>query len=210
MRTRNTPLAVCLLAVGALALTACGTKSATTADTTSAGVSAPAATPTVDPSAQASAASARHDRLFPEVAERCAAEATAMASPSPSGNGDASMDPEARKYAENHAYKMRRKLNPQATCRGEAHAQRIAQALSDAGKAGKPAPRSASDLSFVLKGLGYEVAGDATYVSGGIPGFALWVPESGPCLTGRLTDPVRIEAHGPYMEGGCVEPRGGH
>ncbi|MFJ7203478.1 hypothetical protein ACIQWR_08085 [Streptomyces sp. NPDC098789] len=40
--------------------------------------------------------------------------------------------------------------------------------------------------------------------------FELRVHEGGPCVGGQLHDPVRIETHGSYMEGGCWEPRGGH
>ncbi|MGW5346322.1 hypothetical protein [Streptomyces sp. HUAS TT3] len=39
---------------------------------------------------------------------------------------------------------------------------------------------------------------------------------TGACVSGTLAVPgqagtvTRVEAHGPYVEGGCFEPRGGH
>ncbi|EFL13847.1 hypothetical protein [Streptomyces sp. C] len=42
------------------------------------------------------------------------------------------------------------------------------------------------------------------------PGFALMLPGTGPCVSGRAADPARVEAHGVYLEGGCKEPAGGH
>ncbi|MBT2405365.1 hypothetical protein [Streptomyces sp. ISL-21] len=211
---RTTQTAVVLVSAGLLALTACGTKSAATASGAPSGApSGTSATPAVDPSAQAAAALARHDRLFPDVATRCAGEgalasATPTPTPTPSATGDAPTDPEAAKYAENHAFKMQADLTPEAKCRGEAHARRISTALT---AAGKTAPRTQAELSTALEGLGYPMGGDAVYsFNGGDLGFDLLIPETGPCLTGRLAAALRIEAHGVYMEGGCREPRGGH
>ncbi|MFD2122276.1 hypothetical protein ACFSNO_26460 [Streptomyces cirratus] len=118
-------------------------------------------------------------------------------------------DPEARKYAENHGYKTQARLTPAARCRGDAHAARIKAALD--GPDGKGVPRTTEELRVLLTGLGYRVESQDVY--GSAPDnlmFVLSVPESGPCVTGYLGSPVKIEAHGMYMEGGCHEPRGGH
>lgn len=207
---RTTWTAVVLLSAGLLALTACGTKSATGGASSGAPATPTSgpATPTSGPSAQAAAALARHDKLFPDVATRCTGKGAPL-SATPSTPGSAPADPEAGKYAENHAFKMQVDLTPEAKCRGEAHAQRISKALTGAGRT---APQTVADLSTALEGLGYKVGGEAvdSYTNGGGLGFDLWIPETGPCLTGRLGSPIRIEAHGVYMEGGCHEPRGGH
>ncbi|MCP3759761.1 hypothetical protein [Streptomyces sp. TBY4] len=202
-------VAALLLAAGAVALSGCGTRAAGAAD--EAGPPAPSVTPSVDYAARAAAAVARHDRLFPAIAARCAdvGEGTGGASPGP-GAGELPEDPEARKYAENHAYKQQAQLTPGARCRGDAHAARIKEAVTG-GAGGKAAPRTAEELRAVLTGLGYGFDGGGVYESGAVNvSFVLSVPESGPCVTGRLGPPVTVKAHGMYVEGGCLEPRGGH
>ncbi|MEU9416511.1 hypothetical protein [Streptomyces sp. NPDC048272] len=224
MTSRTTLAAVVLLAAALPALTACGTTKAGTAGSTpptAAGSSAPV------PSG-----SARHDRLFPDVAARCAAKAAgAPADPQDGGvNGGANgagsatgsgagsggessrelpTDPEARKYAENHAYKAQGTLSAESRCRADAHGARIKAALTGAGKA---APRGEVELAGSLKELGYTVSGNEVYRSGGALGFALFIPEAGPCVTGRWTADggLTVEGHGVYVEGGCLEPKGGH
>lgn len=218
-----------VLLVAALpALTACGTTKAG-----SAGNTTPTAAGSPDPVASGSA---RHDRLFPDVAARCAQKAAeASADPQDGGaNGGANggtndgtndgandgasggessrelpMDPEARKYAENHAYKTQDTLSAENRCRADAHGARIKAALTGVGKA---APRGEAELAASLKELGYSVTGNEVYRSGGALGFALFIPEAGPCVTGRWTagGGLTVEGHGVYMEGGCLEPKGGH
>lgn len=206
-----------VLLVAALpALTACGTTKAGSAANTT-----PTAAGSPDPVASGSA---RHDRLFPDVAARCAQKAAeASADPQDDGtNGGANdgasggessrelpMDPEARKYAENHAYKTQGTLSAESRCRADAHGARIKAALTGAGKA---APRGEAKLAASLKELGYSVTGNEVYRSGGALGFALFIPEAGPCVTGRWTagGGLTVEGYGVYMEGGCLEPKGGH
>lgn len=207
LRALAVPL-VLLLAAGAAALTGCGAK---TADAGGADdPPAPSAAPSVDYAAQAAAAVARHDKLFPAIAARCA-DVGQGGSASPGATaGELPADPEARKYAENHAFKQQAELTPAAKCRGEAHAARIRSAMAG-GPDGKGAPHTVDELRAVLTGLGYGFEGGGVYGSGAVNvSFVLSVPESGPCVTGRLGPPVSVEAHGVYVEGGCLEPRGGH
>ncbi|WP_411104017.1 hypothetical protein [Streptomyces sp. cmx-4-9] len=213
--TRPTSFAAAL-AVGLLALTACGTTSSGgRADGNPPAASVPdapstdasrAPSPTGDPAAAATAA---HDKAFPDIAARCAAE-SAEATAAPGGSAEPSAlptDPEAAKYAENHAFKKQRQLTPRARCRGEAHAQRIRQALTAQGAA---APATEDALKSALSAWGYPPANGAVYRSGGALGFSYLVPGAGPCVTGRLGQPAEVQAHGVYVEGGCTEPRGGH
>ncbi|WP_406511774.1 hypothetical protein OG851_08270 [Streptomyces sp. NBC_00161] len=207
MTFRTTPAGAVLLAAGLLALTACGTTvSGSGAAADPSPVPSPVRTP--DYAAEAAAAVARHDKLFPEVAELC--EGRASAAPAGSAApGELPTDPEARKYAENHAYKNEAALTPATKCRGDAHAARIKKALG--GDDGKGAPKSKEELSGLLTGMGYKLESAGVYASStGNLSFVLSVPESGPCVTGHLTPPISVKAHGVYMEGGCNEPRGGH
>ncbi|MFF5703327.1 hypothetical protein ACFY7H_12600 [Streptomyces sp. NPDC012794] len=164
--------------------------------------SAPAAAPA--PRAEAPAADPQAAFLA-EVAARCA---TATASPTPTAPAGEAVppDPESRKYAENHAYRQQTRLTPAARCRGEAHAARIRAELATA-----PAANPA-ELTALLRGLGYPVAGGDVYEGNAAegPGFALMVPGTGPCVSGRSGAPARVEVHGVYVEGGCREPAGGH
>ncbi|WP_030158279.1 hypothetical protein [Streptomyces sp. NRRL S-244] len=204
----TTPARAALLAAGMLVMTACGT---TVAGSGAAADPSPVpATPsqTPDYAAQAAAAVARHDKLFPEVAALCQGNAS-VAPPRSAAPDDLPTDPEARKYAENHAYKNEAALTPAAQCRGDAHAARIKAALGGSG--GKGAPRTTRELSGLLTGMGYKVeTGDVYASSTGNLSFVLSVPESGPCVTGQVSPPLSVKAHGAYMEGGCHEPRGGH
>ncbi|WP_328676387.1 hypothetical protein OG905_22340 [Streptomyces sp. NBC_00322] len=149
--------------------------------------------------AQRKAAERKHDRLFRDVAAVCSDRVTTA---SPSTAAPEPTDPEARKYAENHAYKQLRPLQGAALCRGQAHAKRITAALE--------AVHSEADLRSKLTALGYPESTVEVYRTGGSLGFTFSVPEAGPCITGLLTSPVKVEAHGHYMEVGCMEPRGGH
>lgn len=203
----GTRVAALLLAAGAIALTGCGTRVAGAGDPEE--PPAPSVTPSVDYAAQAAAAVARHDKLFPAIAARCADVGEAGSSPGATA-GELPADPEARKYAENHAFKQQAPLTPGARCRGDAHAARIKAAVTG-GSGGKAAPRTAEEVRAVLTELGYGFDGGGVYGTGAVNvSFVLSVPESGPCVTGRLGPPVAVEAHGMYVEGGCLEPRGGH
>ncbi|MCX4631161.1 hypothetical protein [Streptomyces sp. NBC_01443] len=207
MTSRTSPAGAVLLAAGLLALTACGTTvSGSGAAADPSPVLSPGRTP--DYAAEAAAAVARHDKLFPEVAQLCEGEESAA----PTGSatpGELPTDPAARKYAENHAYKNEATLTPATKCRGDAHAARIKKALG--GEDGKGGPKSKEELSGLLTGMGYEPETGSVYASStGNLSFVLSIPESGPCVTGHLTPPMSVKAHGVYMEGGCNEPRGGH
>lgn len=218
MTARTHPVGPALLAAGLLALTACGTTVARSGAAASSGAApapssspAPSLSPTPDYAAQAAAAVARHDKLFPEVARLCAGKAgkAGETAAAPATPGDLPTDPEARKYAENHGYKTQATLTPEGKCRGDAHAARIEAALGGSG--GKGAPQSAEELSRLLTGMGYKLDTGDVYGSGpGNLSFVLSIPESGPCVTGHLSAPMSVKAHGVYMEGGCREPRGGH
>ncbi|MEV8532515.1 hypothetical protein [Streptomyces sp. NPDC051211] len=213
IRRRPAPTAaVAVLAAGVLTLTACGTTKTTTGQPGAAGSGAASASASAKPdyvaAAEASAAAEqqRHDAKFPDIVARCK-DAAATAGPSTAATSSRSMDPEAAKYAENHAYKTKGELSPEAECKGRAHAARIAKALSGAGKT---TPATEADLAKSLEKLGYPSAQDEVYRDGGNLGFAFFVQGTGSCVTGRLGTPPKVEAHGPYMEGGCQEPRGGH
>ena len=145
---------------------------------------------------------AEHDRRYPEVAKDCA---TATEAPGPSASASASLDPEAAKYAENHAYKQTVQLTAPVRCRGDAHAARIRAALTTR-KA-----EDATDVQSALESLGYPKASIRVTAYGGPAGFTLEVPGAGPCIEGRPGGGnLSVEAHGYYMEGGCTEPKGGH
>ncbi|MEU6239079.1 hypothetical protein, partial [Kitasatospora sp. NPDC047058] len=148
-----------------------------------------------------------HDRLFPEVAALGCASAKA----SPSATGTASavpLDPEAAKHAENSMYKQQIELTAEGRCRGAAHSARIAAALK-ARATGSPLGQA--DVVGLLESLGYPRAGTTVGSSGTDLVFDLFVPGTGPCVSGRLAaSAVKVETHGVYMEGGCTEPKGGH
>ncbi|MFD3696092.1 hypothetical protein ACFWUZ_08005 [Streptomyces sp. NPDC058646] len=211
--TRPTLLTAATLAVGLLALTACGSTRAADGGGAPSAVSATgipsgsaSASRSPDVAADAAVAKAAHDKAFPDIAARCAAEGTATAAAS--GPPDAlPTDPEAAKHAENNAFKKQAGLKPEARCRGEAHARRIKNALAGPGAV---MPVTEEGLTSALTALGYEIAGGDVYRSGGALGFAYAIKGVGPCVTGWLGSPVKVEAHGAYMEGGCREPRGGH
>ncbi|MFD3514703.1 hypothetical protein [Streptomyces sp. NPDC058657] len=198
-----------------LTLTACGgtthagpgTGPASAGAGTGPASSAAATSSPSTPAPEATAAKAAHDRAFPDVAARCdgaggTARATGSAKPVPRVT-----DPEAAKYAENHAFKQQARLSPEALCRGEAHAQRIRKALVGPGA---KTPANEAALTAVLVRLGYEADSGTVHRTGGSLGFSSFVPVLGPCVTGRLGSPATFEAHGVYLEGGCTEPRGGH
>ncbi|MEU6865517.1 hypothetical protein ABZ924_20010 [Streptomyces sp. NPDC046876] len=212
MISRTVPVAGLAAAACLFALAGCGTTRAG-ADTgvgASASASAPA-TPDGVKSAERAAATERqqHEKQFPEIAAHCADTASAAPSSGPSP----SQDPQADKYAENHAYKIKGRLSARAECEGRAHAARITQAFT---LAGKTAPTTGPALKRALEELGYPTTEADINDPGLILEFAFMVKGTGACVSGTLAIPgqpgtkTRVEAHGPYMEGGCVEPRGGH
>ncbi|MEU0372694.1 hypothetical protein ABZ070_20965 [Streptomyces sp. NPDC006283] len=153
-----------------------------------------------DHEARVAAARAAHDRKFPDVAKVCAdVPAEPSGEPAPSAEPT---DPWARKVAENNAFKAQAPMDADARCRGDAHARRIAGGLE--GVHDEQALRSALDR------LGYPPESMEVYETGGATGFTFGVPDAGPCVTGTLTDPATVEAHSHYIEGGCMEPKGGH
>ncbi|QGV81268.1 hypothetical protein [Streptomyces ficellus] len=189
-------------AVGLLLLTGCGTErvsAGSSAGASSAGASS-AGSPSPDRSAQREAALAEHAERFPGVGERCA---DARPSPSaPSAVATEPYDPERAKYAENNAFKQELPMRPDAECRGRAHAGRIAEGLAGV--------RDGQGLRAALERLGYPADHVEVYGTGADVRFSVMVPGVGPCVSGLLGPPTSAEAHGPYMEGGCVKPRGGH
>ncbi|MFF3008366.1 hypothetical protein ACFVTF_36855 [Kitasatospora sp. NPDC057940] len=191
------------VAVTAVALAGCGSVSAPGGASTTATT---ATTPTREPGQAGAEALARHDRLFPQVAAKCAGvAATPPSAPAaaPTGDGGTWAD----KYAENHAYKQTVRLLADAQCRGEAHAARIADALRPAGTS---AAVGEAGLRAALQRLGYPAELVDVHTSAGTPGFDLEIPEAVLCVSGLLTARPDIHPHGMYLDGGCTEPKGGH
>lgn len=204
------PVAVVVAVLtAAVAVAGCGSVRTGDAGAGAGGATVPGATgasaTAPDYAEQARQGAAEHDRLFPEVAAlRCES-----ARPSPSGGtgSGAPLDPEAAKHAENSMYKQTAAMTAAGQCRGAAHSARITAAL--AARAGGT-PLTEADLQRLLESLGYPATSTAVHRSGSQLGFDLFVPGTGPCVTGRLGSPVEVRAHGPYLEGGCTEPKGGH
>ncbi|MER7756798.1 hypothetical protein [Kitasatospora sp. NPDC097643] len=216
--TGTTLTAAALIAMAAL--TGCGSVHADAPTRAGSAVTtaSPLATPATTTPEQAEAI-ARHNRLFPQVAAKCAGVAalplsaptdpgaTPAATPGGGGGGEQWAD----KYAENHAYKQTVPLLADAQCRGKAHAGRIADALA---KAGRPDTLTETYLRTTLEQLGYPTKDAAVQIvtkDTGTPAtFSLWIPGAGPCITGLLSAEADISPHGPYLDGGCAEPKGGH
>ncbi|NXY94731.1 hypothetical protein HYE82_10070 [Streptomyces sp. BR123] len=214
MIRRTVPVAALAAAACLCALAGCGTTRAGADIGVGASASASgsaSATPDGVKAAEATAAAERqqHEKQFPEIAAHCADAVTATPSRGPS----APQDPEGAKYAENHVYKSKGRLSARAECAGRAHAARITQAFT---RAGNTAPTTGPALKKALDELGYPTTEAEINAPGLILEFAFMVKGTGACVSGTLAIPgqpgtvTRVEAHGPYMEGGCVEPRGGH
>ncbi|QNE73815.1 hypothetical protein F0344_03615 [Streptomyces finlayi] len=201
---RRLPLAV---AAGLLVLTACGTERVTSGDGPEGAGSPSRARPSTaeDWKKSADEARAKHDRKFRDVAARCT-DITPSASARPTTGATEPADPEADRYRENHAFKQQAPLGPEQQCRGDAHADRITDALRETGG---PGPSSEQDVRTVLEELGYPAEATQVYGSGHALGFSISVPGA-PCVSGGVGPPLTVEAHGVYMEGGCREPQGGH
>ncbi|MFF3322628.1 hypothetical protein [Streptomyces sp. NPDC002889] len=152
---------------------------------------------------------AEHDRMFEDVAARCEDFDASSPGPSPSGRTGDGPEPENPKYAENNAFKSTLPMDVGDACRGNAHADRIAMALARSGSSGV---RDSGEVSAHLAKLGYpKESVQISEWTGGLR-ITVSVPRAGPCVTGEIVggqDP-QISSHGFYMEGGCVEPEGGH
>ncbi|CAM5254390.1 hypothetical protein SALBM311S_08446 [Streptomyces alboniger] len=105
-------------------------------------------------------------------------------------------------YADNHAYRRTLPLKGLADCRGEVHARRLTENLREV-----PLDRARVDTE--LSRLGYGDKVERFQSVDGTVHFVIGL--DGVCVTGTLT-PQRntIEAHGTYLEGGCVQPAPGH
>ncbi|MGW4897285.1 hypothetical protein ACWEQL_34260 [Kitasatospora sp. NPDC004240] len=199
--------AVAGAAVVLVLVAGCGSVSTTSPEASRPSASASGAGSSPTGSAAPAKELARHDQLFPDVAAKCVNPPTPTATPTPTGSPAVPVDPMAAKYAENHGFKQTLALSPAALCRGTAHGARITAALQRTGRA---ATLGTEELQAELEKAGYPKERTQVYTSGGSVGFSLLVPEAGPCVTGRLITPLDVRPHGPYMEGGCVEPKGGH
>ncbi|MFJ8074316.1 hypothetical protein ACIQ7Q_10355 [Streptomyces sp. NPDC096176] len=143
------------------------------------------------------------------MAARCHGRPAAT-SPSPSRTTEDGPPPENPTYAENHAFKKQVPLDGAAQCRGRAaHADRIARARDTA--RGSAAP-SARQMTGALVELGYPEENVQVSEWSGQVHFTVTVPETGPCVTGDIFvgKDIDVSPHGFYVEGGCVEPVGGH
>ncbi|MFE1322568.1 hypothetical protein [Kitasatospora phosalacinea] len=194
--------AAALFAVGAL-LTGCGSTHGSGSDSggTSAGASKAPQEAQQKYRQQLEEATAEHDRAFPTVAQTCAGKPTAVPT-SPASPAASGPQPENPKYGENHAYLKTTTLSPLEECRGDAHAARVAAELA------RQTPADPEQAKALLTRLGYPDAKVAQAGQG--VQFSFFVPQVGPCLSGTLSNPPRIEVHGPYIEGGCEPSRGGH
>ncbi|MFE9443642.1 hypothetical protein ACFYO2_32755 [Streptomyces sp. NPDC006602] len=107
--------------------------------------------------------------------------------------------PELRRH---NAYRRALPLKGLAECRGEVHVGRLTENL-------KSVPVDKAEVDAALSRLGYGQAERVQSTGGGVH-FVLAL--DGVCVTGTLSPSHRntIEAHGPYLEGGCVEPAYGH
>ncbi|MEV0634828.1 hypothetical protein AB0I77_07625 [Streptomyces sp. NPDC050619] len=109
-------------------------------------------------------------------------------------------------YADNNAYRQTLPLEGLAVCRGEVHVERLTEKLKDV-----PVDKARVDTELSRLGYGYEVDEiQADDEPDDTVRFVIGL--DGVCLTGTLVPGHgdTIEAHGPYMEGGCVEPAYGH
>ncbi|KOU61721.1 hypothetical protein ADK57_26430 [Streptomyces sp. MMG1533] len=106
-------------------------------------------------------------------------------------------------YADNNAYRRALPLKGLAVCRGDVHVGRLTENLRSV-----PVDRAEVDAALSRLGYGYQVE----QVRSTGQGVQFVIGLDGVCVTGTLlpTHESTIEAHGPYMEGGCVEPAYGH
>ncbi|MDN0197659.1 hypothetical protein [Streptomyces sp. S.PNR 29] len=137
-----------------------------------------------------------------------AACATATAGPSDDGTDTASPSAEPvgdqpPNYADNNAYRRALPLKGVNACRGDVHVTRLTEGLKRV-----PADRAEVDAALSRLGYGHEV--ERINTVDGTVRFDIGL--GGVCVTGTLAPGHRptVEAHGPYLEGGCAEPAYGH
>jgi hypothetical protein len=177
-----------------LALTGCGTTKAGEAATPT----TPAAASTTDPPRHISAELRRLEDT---------ACGTRTPEPSPTKrSASPTVDlPEDRppNYGDNNAYRRALPLKGLAECRGDVHVGRLTEGL-------KGTPVDQAEVDATLSRLGYGEEVERLQVVDDNAQFTLAL--DGLCVTGTLTPSHRntIEAHGPYLEGGCVESGYGH
>ena len=199
-----------LATAGVLALAGCGSVRAG-ADT---GTASGTATPSASVSASSSVSPTPQLRRISAELQKAEDTACATWSPSPSPSPSASTDtapPESAaagdrppNYGDNNAYRRVLPLKGLAVCRGQVHVDRLTKGL-------KEVPVDQAEVDTALARLGYgsrEV--EQLETVGGTVRFVLGL--DGVCFDGTLplSDDRPVEAHGPYLEGGCVEPAYGH
>ncbi|MXM67379.1 hypothetical protein GR925_29100 [Streptomyces sp. HUCO-GS316] len=136
--------------------------------------------------------------------------ATWAPSPSASGREDTappdSAGPVDRppNYADNNAYRRELPLKGVAVCRGRVHVDRLTEGLKDVS-----ADKTEVDTALARLGYGSREVAQLETVGETVQ-FVLGL--DGVCVdaTLPLSQVNHIEAHGPYLEGGCVEPAYGH
>jgi hypothetical protein len=169
-------------------------------------------TATPSPSATASSSSPQPRHISAElrkVEDSACGTTTPPPAPSPSAE-ETSVAPSTEavedrppNYADNNAYRRTLPLKGLAACRGEAHVGRLTENL-----AGVPVDKAEVDAALSRLGYGRQV--EEVQSTGEGVQFVLGL--DGVCVTGTLlpSHRNRIGAHGPYLEGGCVEPAYGH
>ncbi|GGO93259.1 hypothetical protein GCM10011584_31550 [Nocardioides phosphati] len=162
-------------------------------------------------SGQAGSSATVEDSTGPTA--RCAGLDRQVSEPSygPSGYVDGDTPGDAPpNYAANHAFQQRMRLCGDDLVRANAEAARAKQALRRLPEANAAAvERVLGQVLHVDDGL-MTVAGSGEVVDfvaeSTVPGVTLVV-----CLDGTVgPDGVVVEANGPYAEGGCTKPVGGH
>ncbi len=196
-KTDRTGAVTAASVAAALALTGCGTtKARGTATSTT-----PSPPATASPSTQPRPIGTALRRLQDAVC------GTRRPEPSPTSAGPSPTVaiPEDRPpdHGDNNAYRRALPLTGLSACRGDVHVHRLVKGLKSTA-ADKPA------VDAALSRLGYGDEVERLQVAGSNVEFTLGL--DGVCVTGTLTPGHRntIEAHGPYLEGGCVEPEYGH
>ncbi|KOG41732.1 hypothetical protein AQJ84_21940 [Streptomyces resistomycificus] len=185
------------VAVAALTLAGCGQ--------TRAGAKAASAPSSASPTSTSSATPRHISAELREVEDSTCGTTTprpsaarTSASPSPRVGEDRPPN-----YGDNNAYRRTLPLKGLAVCRGEAHVRRLTEQLR-----GVPVDRAEVDAALSRLGYGDQVE----RVGSDGDGVRFVIGLDGVCVTGTLgpSHDDTVEAHGPYMEGGCVEPAYGH
>jgi hypothetical protein len=137
-----------------------------------------------------------------------AACATATAEPSDEAEDTASASAQSvhdqpPNHGDNNAYRRALPLKGVNACRGDVHVTRLTEGL-------KSVPVGKAEVDAALSRLGYGDEVEQINTVDGTVQFGIGL--DGVCVTGTLAPDHRstIEAHGPYLEGGCVEPAYGH